>query len=237
MIRSSEGFDPTNVGDVLEHLPNICFYMKDVVGRWTHCNPFTTQILGAKTPDDILGQTDKAFWPTHIARTIMADDASVIRLGHTLHNKAEVIVGAAAQTMWVETTKVPARDSKGRICGLIGVTRVIDTIEPPLDHRIARAVTHIELNLENRLAIGDLAQIAGLSASRFRKVFAESMAITPHDYVAQARIKRAASILRRTDTAISQVAFMCGYCDQSHLTRKFTLAMGESPGSYRANRR
>ena len=56
----------------------------------------------------------------------------------------------------------------------------------------------------------------------------------PHRWLLQRRIEKAKALLGDGDeVAIAEVALLCGFADQSHLTRFFTAAVGVSPRVWR----
>ena len=48
------------------------------------------------------------------------------------------------------------------------------------------------------------------------------------------RYARAGRLLARGDLALSQVATLCGYADQPHMTREFAALAGTTPGAVAA---
>lgn len=104
-------------------------------------------------------------------------------------------------------------------------------------HIDAARFDRIRLALENGLADGvsvaDLARAAGMSQSHFSRSFHAELGVTPSDYIAQERMKRAQSLLRDDTISLSEIALECGFSDQSHLSRAFKKAVGITPGLYR----
>jgi AraC family transcriptional regulator len=54
------------------------------------------------------------------------------------------------------------------------------------------------------------------------------------DYVRKLRIEYACHELVASARPIVDIALAAGFCDQSHFTRTFKLAVGSSPSQYRA---
>ncbi len=98
-----------------------------------------------------------------------------------------------------------------------------------------KLVVHIDAQLQSALRAADLARQVGLSTSYFSRVFSQSMRMTPHKYVMWRRISRAEELIRTTDLELSQIALICGFADQSHLTRYFHQQMGAPPYAFRRN--
>ena len=109
---------------LLDHLPDY-IYVKDTESRFVAANLAVARIMGAASPDDLLGKTDRDFYPEPLAGEYSADEAEVLRSGQPLVNKDEPHVDPAGNRRTVLTTKVPFRDSQGKIVGLVGISRDI----------------------------------------------------------------------------------------------------------------
>ncbi len=109
---------------LIDNLPDR-IYAKDAEGRYTLKNQADTRLMGAISPDEIIGKTDFDYYPMEIARQYHTDDRSVLHLGHSLINREEPFVDADGKHGWMLTSKVPLRDSQGHIIGLIGIGRDI----------------------------------------------------------------------------------------------------------------
>lgn len=96
-----------------------------------------------------------------------------------------------------------------------------------------RVVERIEADLSEDLSMDTLAAEAGLSASQFREAFRQTLGTTPSGFVLARRIERAKALLAQGDATIAEVAVMCGFADQPHLTRRFRQATGLTPKAYR----
>jgi AraC family transcriptional regulator len=90
----------------------------------------------------------------------------------------------------------------------------------------------IDGNLGNRLSLGDLAAIAGVSRFHFARQFRLRTGETPMGYVLRRRVERAQQLLGGRGCRISDVAALLGFADQSHFTRTFKRFVGVSPSQY-----
>lgn len=105
----------------------------------------------------------------------------------------------------------------------------------PMDRqRLGRVVDYIEAHLTADLTLAELALQAGLSKFHFSRLFKDATDFTPHRYVQQRRIERAAQALRRRGVAIAAVAVEFGFADQSHFTRVFKQVKGVTPKQFLA---
>lgn len=109
-----------------------------------------------------------------------------------------------------------------------------DRIRLPI-WKIRRITDYIEGNLDADIRLSDLANIAGLSAFHFGRVFKQATGISPYHFLRDRRIERSRALLVENNLDIAQVALLCGFSSQSHFTAAFTKAVGTSPARYRRN--
>jgi len=115
------------------------------------------------------------------------------------------------------------------------VPRVMDSKIPLSQGQMKRINDYLQANLHGAFQIADLAASIGLSRTVFFERFVHTMKYTPNQYLQILRIKRARQLLRDRKLSLVDVAFACGYADQSHLSRFFKRFVGVSPGKYRAD--
>jgi len=98
---------------------------------------------------------------------------------------------------------------------------------------LAPVLAHIDAHLGEPLPLEGLAAITGLSVWRFATVFRERVGIAPHRYVSLRRVRHAQALLRQ-GAPLALAASESGFCDQSHLSRRFKRLCGMTPGQYQA---
>jgi AraC-like DNA-binding protein len=76
-----------------------------------------------------------------------------------------------------------------------------------------------------------VAALCGISQFQLIRVFRRVVGVPPYAYLVQLRVNRAQSLLCQ-GSSLSDVAYTCGFSDQSHLTRTFKKALGVPPGQY-----
>jgi PAS domain S-box-containing protein len=69
----------------------------------------------------VLGLTDFDLFPKEVAAQCYADDMRVIRTGQPVLNREELLINHDGQQRWVLTSKLPLRDEKDQIVGLVGM--------------------------------------------------------------------------------------------------------------------
>ncbi len=110
---------------LIDNLPDL-IYVKDTRSRFVVGNITVGNVVGAHTPDEIVGKTDFDFYPHELAAQYYADEQEIIRSGQPLINREEPLMDRVSNRRgWLLTTKVPLRDSEGKIVGLVGMGRDI----------------------------------------------------------------------------------------------------------------
>ena len=99
--------------------------------------------------------------------------------------------------------------------------------------QVRRAKEILSAKLDGDVPLKEVARECGLSVSHFSRAFRRSMGMPPHNWLLRRRIEVAKGKLRDSRMPLSDVAFACGFADQSHLTRVFTRMVGISPGVWR----
>jgi len=109
---------------LIDNLPDN-IYVKDAGRRFVVGNVAVARFMGAGTPDKLLGKTDFDFYPKELAAKYYADGQKVIDSGKPLVSQEEPAVDPEGNRKWYSTTKVPLRDSHGKIVGIVGISRDI----------------------------------------------------------------------------------------------------------------
>jgi two-component system, sensor histidine kinase and response regulator len=109
---------------LIDNLPDY-IYVKDDHCRFMIANVAQLDVLGESNPEAVIGKTDLDYFPTAYASQSMSMEQEILRTGELLVNHEEPFPGSGDEQRWVQTTKVPLRDSKGKIIGLVGLSHDI----------------------------------------------------------------------------------------------------------------
>src|SRR5580658_6700569 len=109
---------------VIDIIPDNVF-VRDRASRHLINNRALLDLLRAETLEDTIGKTDFDFYPPELARKFMDANEQVMAAGMTIANIEELIPGPLGEPSWWSTTKVPLRDQKGEVLGLVGIGRNI----------------------------------------------------------------------------------------------------------------
>lgn len=102
---------------------------------------------------------------------------------------------------------------------------------PEKGQRFASVFSWIESHLESpdELTVDCLAQVAGLSPSRFQAVFKQETGIPPAEFALRARIAEASRRLARPRTDVTSVAFALGFSSSQYFASAFRRFTNMSP--------
>lgn len=98
------------------------FFFKDLDGRFLKVSADCAR-LTSRTPDEMVGLTDRDLTDPAHAAELHDDEQEVIRTGLPLIDKEEADRLANQPDTWVETSKFPLRDDDGTIIGTFGYSR------------------------------------------------------------------------------------------------------------------
>lgn len=95
------------------------------------------------------------------------------------------------------------------------------------------AIQYMERHYAGRLHIEDLANIANMSESTFRRAFFRIRNVSPGTFIVQLRVRNAAHLLATSSLGMSHVSERCGFPNSSYFSRVFKKVTGESPAQFR----
>ncbi len=226
--------DPQAVREIFEHLPGVFFFVKDDQGRHIAANSATYARFGIKGEEELVGAMDEKFFPPEVAKAYREDDQRVIRSGKPIINRLEVWYDEQHRLDWFLATKLPVRDRRGKVIGVMGITR---RDEDRLRHHDVREVTEAvrmaRENVHRVLGTAELARTVGLSERQLHRKIKAALGLSPYELLLRTRVQAAAEVLARTSTPISEVALDHGFCDQSAFTQQFRKRTGMTPKEFR----
>ena len=160
---------------MIELIPAI-LYAKDSQSRFIACNELVARGMGT-TAAGLIGKTDFDFFPQEMAAGFFADEQAIIRTGEPLIDREEFALDRDSGTVrQISTSKIPLRDSTGKVIGIVGIGRDI-TERKLADERIRHLATHDSLTgLPNRTNFSErLAALIGAATkdTRFAVLFVD----------------------------------------------------------------
>ncbi|WP_422743413.1 helix-turn-helix transcriptional regulator [Mycobacterium sp. WMMD1722] len=150
--------------------------------------------------------------------------AAILRALHTARRShAEVLVAQALAQALAAHMLAPDRPASADTRG----TRT------RLPASALKLVTdYMKGHLHDQVALADLARAAHLSKYHFLRAFKATVGVTPHRYLTDLRMDRAAELLSTRRHTVSAVASMCGYASAGRFTAVFREHYGVTPGEF-----
>ena len=105
---------------LIDNLPDT-IYVKDIKGRKIIANRADVACIGCESEEDVLGKTDLDLFNNGIGQRGYEDDMRVLTTGEAINNQEEYFFDKTGNKCWLQTTKVPVRDERGRITRLLGI--------------------------------------------------------------------------------------------------------------------
>lgn len=98
---------------------------------------------------------------------------------------------------------------------------------------IERIEEYVSANLDTNITLQELATVVGMDVFAFSRAFKAATGTTPGRFVLRSKLERVCYLLAKTDMALVEIAFACGFSSQSHLTTTFSKQIGVTPVRYR----
>jgi len=115
--------------------------------------------------------------------------------------------------------------------GLFARGTVADSQRMPAWLRTAK--DFIEAHADAKFSLAELACALDRHPVHVAREFRRVHRQTVGEYVRELRVRRAASLLASGRRPLGEIALMCGFCDQAHLTRSFKAVFKTTPGAFR----
>lgn len=96
-----------------------------------------------------------------------------------------------------------------------------------------QVVTYIKSHLSDNLTVQSLAKVLVVNPNYLSTRFHQEVGITVIDFINQQRIEQAATLLKRTNLQIQQIALSVGYNNTSYFERQFAKYRNMTPGAFR----
>ena len=86
-----------------------------------------------------------------------------------------------------------------------------------------------QLFLDNAISVENMAQLACLSRKQFERVFFNAVGMKPKEYSSVARFQKSLWLMQNGNHDFADIAYTCGYADQSHFIRECRRYSGVTP--------
>ncbi len=216
-------------------LTDLVFFIKNVCGEYVVVNQEMVTRCGRLEKEELIGRKADEVYPPPLGQSYRAQDEALLKTGEPILNQLELQLYHSGGAGWCLTNKLPLRGRHGRVVGLVGISKDLQTPNEKGEDfsRVAKAVRHIQTHFAEPLKIPELAALAGLSPYQFDQRIRKIFQITTGQFIHKVRMDAAVRRLRETDEPVALIAQDCGYSDQSAFTRQVRQTVGLSPTEFR----
>ncbi|MFC0549787.1 helix-turn-helix domain-containing protein [Planotetraspora thailandica] len=200
--------------------------------RWQTASAQRLESLHMHLGADLLEQTSDALggkgsWQRRLPDTLLLDDPLVAAAGRAvcraLHERAPALYAdSIAQAIATHLLYGPEPE-------------IAAEVRPAAfgESALRRVTAYMHEHLHEDVSLDDLAAQANISKYYFLRTFAKTTGFTPHRYLVQLRMSRAADLLRDTVHPVLDIAMACGYHSPTQFTAAFRRRFGLSPTEFR----
>jgi hypothetical protein len=176
--RDLQPLDPVAAGlaGLLDQIEGVQCWIKDRVGRYAWVNRGFLLNYAVERVEQVVGYTDHDLSPAHLADQYRLDDERALA-GQPVDGRIELVGRFDRTAVWSLTTKKPLRDSRGRIVGTLGMTRMVDADVVHAggeDAALGLVLVHMRKNFAEPLSNVELARIAEACAGAAANVMEAS---------------------------------------------------------------
>jgi AraC-like DNA-binding protein len=102
-----------------------------------------------------------------------------------------------------------------------------------LHERLCRARRYIDESYDLPLDLAEISKQACLSRYHFLRLFRDTFATTPHQYLTKRRIEKAKELLCSEEFSVTEVCFEVGFQSLGSFSTLFRRWVGDAPNIYR----
>ena len=223
------------IGVLMESVQDMRLVVKDLKGRYLYVNPCWLHENGLDSLDEVVGKTAAEVFPKWQATRYLREEKRVIEEGH-IYDYQEFLLNSEGDLERWRTVKAPWIE-EGIICGYVNVgTRLGATNLENRSDNIPYVVRTIAQQACQPMNLDKLAATIGVSRRTLERRFKQEMDLTPSEFRTKCRMIQAKKLLSQGKKS-AVVSESCGYYDQSHFSKAFTLHIGKTPKQYQQEER
>ena len=230
--RAGQNF--VHVKRMMDALPNVGFYIKDIHDRIITLNVRNCEISALKDEFDAIGRKSSDLFPDAISRECLNRDALVRK------TKKAIVGGINHATVDRSPNPTiysvfPLHDAKGELIGTMCgfyYTETNDALQTART-KLQPAIDWMIKHNDTSTSLDELARLTHLSITHFRRLFVKTFNESPAKYAIRLRLNQARDALENTNQTIAAIAFDAGFYDQSHFIKAFHRIYKINPTDYR----
>lgn len=127
-IKSELSKEKALMDALMDNIPET-IYFKDKQSRFLRFSKSLLNLFGLKRPEELIGKSDFDFFDEAHAHPAYMVEQNIIKTGEAIIDLQEQEVMEDGRVNWVNTTKMPLKDEKGKIVGTFGISKSITQIK------------------------------------------------------------------------------------------------------------
>ena len=218
---------------------DICFINEEMLHR-VYCENEQSADLEVLSTCPSVFTASRSIYEQYILPVIQDPDFTHIRSDHnTAAAKSVSHLLEEINEMIADKPDGYELDVLGLVCMIFRRLYLIhenQTEKEPMDTdaMIQRKMTaYIYDHYSEKISLNDIAGSAGVSRSKAAQLFQKYADTTPVAFLNQFRLETSVDLLRTTSLSIGEIAFRCGFNEQSYFNRQFVKTYGVTPATYR----
>ena len=220
---------------LFDHIPGVHFFAKDSAGVLMFASRSLLKRYRMSDEREFIGRTDHEINPSRMADSYVRDDRRLLDGSVERVERIELWWEAQGVPDWYLVTKLPLRDQRGRIAGVMGILRQPQDAERrlPVFQTVARAVEILRRDHAKPLVIAEIARECGQSLRQLQRHFQRAFGISAQEFLIRTRVLAAARLLEETQLTTAEIARRTGFVDASSFASLFKRRAGVTPSLYR----
>ena len=221
--------------ELFNSLPDAYFFVKNKESKFLYLNQACMLICGVKFKEEYYLKNDYDFFPPAMAAVYIEEDLKVMREGSLLNRLWLVHNVSYRLPQWFVSSKVQILSLDHDVLGIAGVMYPMNSsgLQDKYFQELKPIINYLEEKFMEDIKMDKLASIINCSRTQLNRRFQALIYMTPTEFLMALRVQAARRLLATTQKEIAEIAYEVGFCDQSHLTRRFRLLTGETPASFR----
>ncbi len=219
---------------LFDHMPDVSFFAKDRHFHLMCASQRFVERFGYCDENEMIGKEDFELFPARLAESFRRDDEEVMLTGEPKLNIVELFFNEQGVPDWFITNKLPLRNARGAVIGVMGTVHSYDARRETLhtDIQIDRAISYIREHFRSGVSVKELAHAIQVSPRQLHRKFMAAFGTSPQTFIIKLRIQSTCEALQLKDAEIQEVAEAHGFCSQSSFTELFKKYVGITPLMY-----